>query len=37
MDSDYYAVDLSGTIPIGKFISGSVGGILDKKGMHILL
>ena len=32
MDSDYYVFDLSGTIPIGEFISGSVGGILDKKG-----
>ena len=31
MDSDYYAFDLSGMIPIGEFISGSVGGILDKR------
>ena len=37
MDSDYYVFDLSGMIPIEEFISGSVDGILDKKGMHILL
>ena len=37
MDSDYYVFDSSGTIPIGEFISGSVGGILDKKGNVYLI
>ena len=32
MEDDYYFFDLGVTLPLGRFIEGTIGGIIDRKG-----